>query len=137
MMTNSHRPRVLNKKRDRITAGAVYIGRPSKWGNPFQIGRDGDRNAVIAKHREWLKSQPLLLRSAGELRGRDLVCFCAPLACHGHTLLWLGRNRFARPLSALRTWPRWPTPPRANERFRGGGRFDAGAHRPAPHSGHL
>ncbi len=101
MMTNSHRPRVLNKKRDRITAGAVYIGRPSKWGNPFQIGRDGDRNAVIAKHREWLKSQPPLLASLAELRGLDLVCFCAPLACHGHTLLWLAN-------SGLRDLAHWP-----------------------------
>lgn len=97
MMTNSCRPRVLNKKRDRITAGAVYIGRPSKWGNLFQIGRDGDRNAVIAKHREWLKSPQLLLWSAGELRGRDLVCFCAPLACHGHTLLWLANPELRDP----------------------------------------
>jgi hypothetical protein len=23
------------------------------------------------------------------LRGCDLVCFCAPLACHGDLLLWL------------------------------------------------
>jgi len=27
----------------------VYIGRPSKWGNPFVIGRDGSRADVIAK----------------------------------------------------------------------------------------
>jgi len=32
----------------------VYIGRPSLLGNPFQIGRDGTREDVIAKYRVWL-----------------------------------------------------------------------------------
>lgn len=117
-MTNSHseaRPRVLNKKRDRLTPGAIYIGRPSKWGNLFQIGRDGDRSAVIAKHRDWLKSQRTLLASIGELRGRDLACFCArsPVMathCSGSPIrncaaFAPGRNRFARRLPALRIWP--------------------------------
>jgi len=42
-------PKVLNKYKDGVPAGAVYIGRPSKWGNPFVIGKDGDREEVIAK----------------------------------------------------------------------------------------
>jgi hypothetical protein len=37
------------------TAGSdVYVGRPSKWGNPFVIGRDGSREEVIAKYRAWI-----------------------------------------------------------------------------------
>jgi hypothetical protein len=40
--------RVLNKRTD-THDGAVYIGRGSKWGNPFVIGRDGTRAEVIAK----------------------------------------------------------------------------------------
>lgn len=42
--------KVLNKRVNGVPAGAVYIGRGSKWGNPFRIGRDGDRAAVIAKY---------------------------------------------------------------------------------------
>jgi hypothetical protein len=80
-------PRVLNKRHQSPPAGAVYIGRPSKWGNPFQIGRDGTRAEVIAKHRNWLCDQPSLLAALSELRGHDLVCFCAPRPCHGDTLL--------------------------------------------------
>ncbi len=41
---------VLNKHKTGVPAGAVYIGRGSKWGNPFRIGADGNRAAVIAKH---------------------------------------------------------------------------------------
>jgi hypothetical protein len=64
----------------------VYIGRPSKWGNPFQIGRDGTRAEVLAKYREWLSGQPQLLAAIGELRGKTLGCWCDPAPCHGHIL---------------------------------------------------
>jgi hypothetical protein len=81
--------RVLNKHKTCVPAGAVYIGRGRKWGNPFRIGADGDRAAVIAKHESWLRDQHHLLRALEELRGCDLVCFCAPLPCHGDLLLRL------------------------------------------------
>ena len=64
----------------------VFIGRPSKWGNPFKIGPDGDRKEVIRKYRAWIMKNPRLLASLGELRGKRLGCFCKPLACHGDVL---------------------------------------------------
>jgi hypothetical protein len=64
----------------------VYIGRPSKWGNPFVIGKDGDRSQVIAKYRAWVVTQPHLMTALPELKGKVLACFCAPLACHGDVL---------------------------------------------------
>jgi hypothetical protein len=80
--------KVLNKYRDGIPKGAVYIGRPSKWGNPFAIGKDGDRDEVIAKYRQWLLARPDMMEAAKrELFGKDLVCFCAPKGCHGDVLL--------------------------------------------------
>ena len=53
----------------------VYVGRPSKWGNPFEIGRDGTPDEVIAKYRAWIVRQPALMAALGELRGKNLVCF--------------------------------------------------------------
>lgn len=64
----------------------VYIGRPSKWGNPFEIGRDGTREEVIDKYREWIATQPQLLAELLMLRGKTLACWCAPKACHGDVL---------------------------------------------------
>jgi Domain of unknown function (DUF4326) len=67
----------------------VYIGRPSKWGNTFVIDKDGTREEVIVKHREWfLKPEQAQLRKDArvELRGMILGCWCKPLACHGDTL---------------------------------------------------
>lgn len=77
---------VVNKRRHRPTASDVYIGRPSKWGNPFVIGRDGNRATVIRKYESWLRSKPELIQALPELRGKTLVCWCKPLACHGDVL---------------------------------------------------
>lgn len=67
--------KVLNARKvgKRSSAMQVYIGRPSKWGNPFVIGRDGSRADVIAKYRAWIVAQPALMNALDELRGRDLV----------------------------------------------------------------
>ena len=64
----------------------VYIGRPSKWGNPFVIGRDGTREEVIARYEAWLLEQPELVAALPELAGKTLGCWCAPRACHGDVL---------------------------------------------------
>jgi uncharacterized protein DUF4326 len=64
----------------------VYIGRPSKWGNPFAIGKDGTREQVIEKYRQWLMTQPALLAALPELTGKTLGCWCAPHVCHGDVL---------------------------------------------------
>ncbi|MBI4514499.1 MAG: DUF4326 domain-containing protein [Deltaproteobacteria bacterium] len=64
----------------------VFIGRPSKWGSPFHIGRDGSRAEVVDKFRQWLIRQPLLLRDLRALRGMALGCDCAPEPCHGDVL---------------------------------------------------
>jgi len=78
---NNH---VVHCKKDRYD---VYIGRPSKWGNPFAIGRDGNREEVIIKYRDYILSQPALLKDLPSLKGKILGCWCAPLACHGDVLV--------------------------------------------------
>jgi len=79
--------RVLNKRNVRVmTCNHVYIGRPSKWGNPFVIGKDGNRQEVVRKYEEWLLNNKLM-NDVHELQGKNLVCWCAPLACHGDVLL--------------------------------------------------
>ncbi len=70
----------------------VYIGRPSKWGNPFVIGRDGSREDVVRKYEEWVKEQPHLMSSLHELKGKNLGCWCAPQACHGDVLIRLANG---------------------------------------------
>jgi len=90
-LTDCDPPRVLNKHFDPIPNGSVYIGRPSKWGNPFVIGKDGTRDDVIRKYREYLLTGPLF-GHLGDLRGKSLVCWCRPRACHGDVLLELANK---------------------------------------------
>ena len=81
---------VLNKHKHGIPAGAVYIGRGSKWGNPFVMGKDGNRDDVCDEYKSWLwhrvQKEEVTLQELADLHGKDLVCFCAPLRCHGHEL---------------------------------------------------
>jgi Domain of unknown function (DUF4326) len=75
----------------------VYIGRPSKWGNPFEIGRDGTREEVILKYEIWLHSKPELLAALPELKDKVLGCWCAPKACHGDVLASLATPKVSPP----------------------------------------
>ncbi|MDO9416977.1 DUF4326 domain-containing protein [Pararhizobium sp.] len=76
-------PKVYNKHNRNVPADAVYIGRGSPYGNPFVIGTHGDRDEVCYRfEREIL---PTL--NIEPLRGKSLVCFCAPKRCHGDAIL--------------------------------------------------
>jgi len=86
--TKQSKARVLNKYKDAIPSDAIYIGRPTKWGNPFAIGKDGNREEVIAKFEQYVRDNKQLQKQIKrELRNKDLVCYCSPLICHGDLLL--------------------------------------------------
>lgn len=85
----------------RIPEGAVYIGRAnprlglrqSPFANPFIVkGRRtaAARAEVIEQYREWLwgeiRSERFTLEDLVALDGKHLVCYCAPMACHGDVL---------------------------------------------------
>ena len=82
-------PKVYNKRTDQIPEGAVYVGRPTKWGNPFQMKGEEDRDTVVDQYHMHfmmgqLRAKP---KDLHELKGKDLVCWCAPLRCHADVLL--------------------------------------------------
>ena len=109
-------------KRTGLPPGAIYIGRAchglpqSKWANPFEIGKHGNREQVIDHFKRWLYATPEeragiiaefklrarryamgggpLIDDIDELRRRDLVCWCAPKPCHGDLLLRLANDPF-------------------------------------------
>ena len=108
----AHRePRRIQRQRTkgwRMPEGAVYVGRPSRWGNPFEVGHFTASMAVdayavhLSSYFGWRESA--LLRAfypwpvestelrdwLAPLRGHDLVCWC-PLdqPCHADVLLEL------------------------------------------------
>ena len=70
---------------------AVFVGRPSKWGNPFAVGQHVATNAdAVAAYAKWLASNPALLADLDELRGKTLMCWCSlGEPCHAAVLLRL------------------------------------------------
>ena len=69
---------------------AIFIGRPTQWGNPFVIGKHGNRVEVIARFRAYaekrLAQEPEWLEP---LRGKNLTCYCYPERCHGDVIVSL------------------------------------------------
>ena len=75
----------------RKPAGAIVVARPSRWGNPFRLGVDGDRAQCVAAYRRALGRGELSFTADDvrrELAGHDLACWC-PLGepCHADVLL--------------------------------------------------
>ena len=94
-------PRVLNYKRDSLPPGVVYVGRAmSSYGLPASNGRTRSGSAATPRRRgvrgireyERRLFDSGLINDIHELRGKDLVCWCAPLPCHGDVLARLANN---------------------------------------------
>jgi len=65
----------------------VYVGRPSRWGNPYRSGVDGTKEEVVERYKHHLRSRPDLMASLPTLFGKQLLCWCEPeTACHGRVL---------------------------------------------------
>lgn len=85
--------KVINTKRKDIKYD-VYIGRGSKWGNPFAMNgwSDDERNRVCDEYEKWFYTQQDLIDSLPELIGKTLGCFCKPKRCHGDFLAKLANE---------------------------------------------
>lgn len=82
--------KVVNRNREPYD---VYIGRPSKWGNPYSHKDDTlaefkvrDRREAIEKYEQYLLNNPELMADLHELKGKVLGCWCKPQSCHGDIL---------------------------------------------------
>lgn len=100
-------PVLLNKVRGyKKDVNTVLIDRTTPWGNPYVMGIDGDREEVCKKHKHWLeewlknRKEIIIMRFSNKwviehlymLRGKNLVCWCAPSRCHGDLLLVLANK---------------------------------------------
>ena len=77
--------------------GSIRIDRRTIYGNPFKIGPDGTREDVIAKHKKYMLERIAVDLEFKEavlaLKGKILLCWCAPLPCHGDNyVVWLEKG---------------------------------------------
>lgn len=72
----------------RMPPNTVYVGRPTKWGKPFTKANSGVASPTV---RFGCEVGPLL--DVGELRGKNLACWCSlEQECHADVLLELAND---------------------------------------------
>lgn len=94
-MVQSGKSVVANYERDKNLISwaesqglAVAVDRSSRYGNPFILDEDGDRDVVCDKYRDfYLPQKPSITKRLPELRGKVLCCHCYPLRCHAEALI--------------------------------------------------
>lgn len=86
-------PQRIQRKRTKgwkAPEGAVYVGRPTKWGNPFPVSEYG-RAEAVGRFQTWLRNTPegraVAEAARNELRGKNLMCWCGKGPCHADELL--------------------------------------------------
>jgi|TARA_B110000305_G_C19258308_1_gene548238 hypothetical protein len=91
--TNTNTTRIVHCKKSEYD---VYIGRPSKWGNPYSSKtgtlakyRVGSKSEAISNYETYLESNEPLIKELVELNGKILGCWCKPKPCHGDVLVKL------------------------------------------------
>lgn len=86
-------PRIWHKNDPNKPEGAVYVGRPSVYGNLYTLknGSLDERRRIVELYRQHLHSKwgrRVLELAKTELKGKDLVCWCRPgQPCHAEVLL--------------------------------------------------
>ena len=102
------KPQRIQRKRTkgwRMPPNTVYVGRGSRWGNPFIVGvecidKDGtdfimSPERAVKWYREKLESRPYgkVVELLAPLKGKDLCCWCKLTdPCHADVLLELANN---------------------------------------------
>lgn len=94
-------PRVYNKRHNNYPPNSVYVGRPSKWGNPHPVDQPCKRCSTPEKQVVHARGEAVAAFEADiegdqsgikerikrELAGQNLICWCAPQKCHADVLL--------------------------------------------------
>lgn len=81
---------IYNKRNSTPPRSAVLVDRTTKFGNPYIIGKHGTRAEVLTMYRKWLWKRMVnneeFRREVCALKGKDLICWCKPHACHADVL---------------------------------------------------
>lgn len=103
------KPQRIQRKRTkgwRMPDNTVYVGRPTKWGNPFKVGDSYTvfgldyirmtKDELADAYGDWLKidsKAPFVNQIKSELKGKDLACWCSlDKPCHADILLRLANE---------------------------------------------
>ncbi|NDC16182.1 MAG: DUF4326 domain-containing protein [Synechococcaceae bacterium WB9_2_170] len=87
----SIKPERIQRRRTagwRMPPNTIYVGRPTKWGNPFDWQNHGHADAVSLFEQHLISNPALVAAARTQLAGRHLACWCSPeKPCHADVLL--------------------------------------------------
>lgn len=87
-LSEKYKEKIVHCKRQRYD---IYIGRPSIFGNPFEIEKDGDRLEVINKFKDYfyqkINNDLQFKKAVDKLKGKVLGCWCYPKDCHARIII--------------------------------------------------
>ncbi|TJV23001.1 MAG: DUF4326 domain-containing protein [Mesorhizobium sp.] len=112
-MTQPQRIQLSRRKGWRMPENTVTVARPGPWGNPFIVGKDGDRAYCVELYKHMLngflplanaggatvesltKTRTFIAENVDTLRGKDLACWCRVdgKPCHADVLLKLANRK--------------------------------------------
>ncbi|MGN6417770.1 MAG: DUF4326 domain-containing protein [Pseudobacter sp.] len=88
-------PKRIQRKRTagwKMPENTIYVGRPTKWGNPYKINEKVDRANAVALFKEYIE-QYVPKEELEELKGKNLACWCKEGSpCHADVLLELANK---------------------------------------------
>lgn len=73
-----------------LNGAIVYVGRPTVFGNPYIVGKDGKQGECVKLYRKWIRlpqQEALRERMRSELKDKHLLCWCSPLPCHADVIM--------------------------------------------------
>lgn len=74
-----------------MPANTIYVGRPSRYGNPYDW-REYGREQAVQMYKYYLNTADRLI-IAHELAGKNLACWCAlDEPCHADILLEIANS---------------------------------------------
>jgi hypothetical protein len=83
---------IKRKRGQKLPEGTVYIGRPTKWGNPYKVGKNRTAKEAVNLYIDYLEKP--IHKDFPELKGKDLACWCGEwepgepeIDCHGVVLM--------------------------------------------------
>jgi hypothetical protein len=89
-------PKRIQRKRTKdwkMPPNTVYVGRPTRWGNPYRV-HEGNRQQAVGLFLQSIMTMPMSLAEVkAELRGKDLACWCRlDQPCHADVLLEIANS---------------------------------------------
>lgn len=92
-----NQPKRIQRKRTKgwkMPENTVYVGRPSRWGNPYRVREEWTPDKCVNAYRKHCEvDSDIIVMIKRDLKGKDLACWCKEgEPCHADVLLEIANS---------------------------------------------